>query len=186
MIKKVHIFIGHTDPSFIEKVKPLLERSYTVSASSNGGEILNSVLELQPDIAVLDFTIPEIDVLKLCEQLTGGTSEINAVIYVSLEQLSLAKKKWRQRAFDYIIGHSDPQEFFEDVNKIVRYILIERERERLIRTKIELRYHLNNSLTQLKERIHEASESKDWGQMSVLTQGILDLENAIKESEYFV
>ena len=145
-----HVFIGHQNESFVHAVKELLEKFYSVSVSYSGGEIVNTILESQPDLAILDFEIPEIDVLNLCEKLSGNAPEINTVIYVSLSNIKIARKKWRKRALDYIVGPLEPEEFLEDVNKVVRYIIIERERETLIRNKIELRYRLTNAFIGLR------------------------------------
>ena len=176
-----HVFVGHRDTSFAHKVKELLANFYSVSISCSGHEIINTILELQPDLAVLDFEIPEIDVLNLCEKLSGNFPEIHTVIYVSLENIVIARKKWRKRALDYIIGPLQPEEFLEDVSKVVRYILILRERETLIRNKIELRYRLNNTLISLKQLVHQAQEDKDWNAVQSISNELRALETMIQD-----
>jgi len=181
MKKDIHIFIGNSDPLFSADVAARLLDTYTVSTATNGNDIVNGVLELQPDIAILDFTIPEIDVLQWCEKLSDDYPQILTVIYVRLEHIELAKKKWRKRALDYIIGPLGVEEFFEDVNKVVRYLLIERGREQLIRNKIELRYLLNTSIVSLKNSTQEALNTKKWGMVELLLEQLNDLEAGIKD-----
>ncbi len=183
MPKDLHIFIGNSDAAFNARVSDRLVDTFTVSAASNGNDIVNSILELQPDIAILDFKIPEIDVLKWCEKLSDDFPQITTVIYVTIEDIALAKKKWRKRALDYIVGPLGTEEFLEDVNKVVRYLLVERSREELIRNKIELRYLLNNSIIALRDTTQEALRNKKWSSVDSILEQLNSLDEAIKEIE---
>jgi len=181
--KEFNIYIAHSDKTFLEHAEPLLNTCYSVSSSSDGKKILNDILQKQPDLTILDFNIPEIDVLKLCEKLSGDYPEAHIVICVNLDQLPIAKKKWGKRALDYIITPLHHEEFYEEVNKAVRYIFIERQREQLIRNKIELRYHLNNSLLNIKQMIQAAANSKDWTVVETIKKEIDELDRIIKDIE---
>jgi len=175
------VFVGLKDAAYTKNIKELLGNFYTVAASSEGNAIINHLLEKQPDLAILDCDISEIDVLKMCEKLSCDYPSINTVIYVTLEKLYMAKRKWRKRALDYIVGPLDEEEFVEDVNKVVRYILMVRNREKLIRNKIELRYQLNMRLLNIREITQQALDEKDWELVKSLAQEIAALEKTIKD-----
>ena len=181
MPKDFFIFVGHQNEDYLEKVKTILDKYYTVNVSAKGCDIVNAVLDLQPDLAILDYDISEIDVLKLCEKIDGGYAHINTIIYVVLDKLDIAKKKWKKRAIDYIVGPLEVQEFAEDVHKGVRNILLERERQKLIRNKIELRYHINNSIIKQKQLIEQALRNEDWKSIEDVHQEIINLEKTIKD-----
>ena len=183
MPQSFHLFIGHKDDAFREEIVEALGKTFIVSASSSSCDILNEILHAQPDLAILDYEISEIDVLNICEKLSLDSPQINTVIYVSVEKLQIAKKKWRCRALDYIVGPVTIVEFIEDVNKVVRAILIDRERERLVRQKVELRCFLNGSIARIKEHLkkahgcaaHSDSLSELMIEIEVLEEGIKDI-----------
>ena len=180
MRKDIRIYLGLTDKRLLDELRSLLEHHYTVLSSSSGNQIINDILDERPDIAFLDFAIPEIDVLKWCERLSDDYPDITTVIYVELRQIMLAKKKWRRRALDYIIGPIGAEEFCEEVNKVIRYVLIDRERIQLIHHKIELRYLLNNSLVHLMQLIESALRDKKWNYIDKARSYISEIETAIK------
>lgn len=183
--KDLKVFIGHRDGQFIDAVKDILQHSFTVFSSSNGIDIVNTILELQPDLAVLDHDIPEIDVLKWCEKLSDDYPHITTVIYVNLSDVLTAKQKWRQRALDYIIGPISLVEFSEEINKVMRFLIIEREREMLVRNKIEFTYAVSKSIVQMKQRVEQALISKQWADMQPLLEELSLLENAIRDFDSF-
>ena len=53
------IFIGHRDYDFLLQVKKLLPKNCKIAISSNAEEIVNDLLELQPDLSILDYYIPQ-------------------------------------------------------------------------------------------------------------------------------
>lgn len=185
MRKDLKVFIGQTDGQFLDAVKEILQGSFTVSSSSNGIDIVNTILELQPDLAVLDYEIPEIDVLKWCEKLSDDYPHITTVIYVDLSDVLAAKKKWRQRALDYIIGPIGPEEFSEEINKVMRFLIIQREREMLVRNKIECTYAVSKSIVQMKQRVENALKSKQWADVRLLLEDLSLLEKSIRDFDSF-
>jgi DNA-binding NtrC family response regulator len=179
--KDLKIFIGHKENHFLESVQDCLKNDFTVLISNNGIDIVNHILETQPDLAILDYAIPEIDVLKWCEKLSMDHPHITTVIYVALPELMYAKQKWRQRALDYIIGPIGPEEFAEEVNKILRFLIIEREREMLIRNKIEFSYVVNKSIAQLKQSIQTALAHQSWDEVEALSDELSALKKHITD-----
>jgi DNA-binding NtrC family response regulator len=175
------LFIASPNEPFIQTIKERLSDRYSVVVTSDGATIVNAILEMQPDLAILDFSFREIDILQLCEKLSTDYPQITTVISVSVEQLLCAKKKWRKRALDYILTPIGVDEFIEDVHKVVRYILIEKEREVLIRHKTELRFLLNNTIQQSKEVLQRSLSLQSVKPIQDALTLIVNLEQAIKE-----
>lgn len=181
MLKDFRIIIGHKTSAAVDSAVQRLEAVYDIAYYSKGPDILNHVLQDRPDLAILDYSVDEVDVIALCEKLSGDFPDVNTVIAVTIDQLEVAKKKWRKRALDYIIMPLDSKEFVEEINKIVRYVLVEREREKLIRNKIELRYHLNKNLADIKESLGVALKEKEWSSIESILSDIEDLEDVIQD-----
>jgi len=181
MRKDLNVFIGHSNEQFLDSVRGYLDETYTLSTSSCGKDIVNKVIEIQPDLAILDFAIPEIDILQWCEKLSADHPEITTVIHVGIDNIQQAKRKWRKRALDYIIGPLGPEEFVEEVNKVIRYVLIEREREQLIRNKIELQYLLTKSLIEIRGSLQHAVETQDWTHVESSLKQMSEFEESVKE-----
>ncbi len=152
------LFIGHSDEKFLDKIVPLLPDRCKVYTESKNDKIVNDLLELQPDLAILDYYISEIEVIELCEKISGDYPSSNIVICVNIDDLQLAKKKWRMRAMDYIVFPVDEVQFVEAVNKVIRYVIMDRERNDLIRERIEFRYAVNNGFYEIKEEISKLKE----------------------------
>ena len=158
---KFRIYIGFENVEYMQDLAKQLGDKFDVVVLKEKDNIINEVLTNEPDLAILDYEIEQIDIFKLCEKLSCDYPEVNIVIYVSLEQLKTAKKKWRRRALDYIIGDIEIEEFCEEVSKVVRYIITERQREEFARNKIELRYVLTKNIEILKEMIDQLTILKD-------------------------
>ena len=185
MRKEFKLFLGNHDRAFTAAVKEVLERSFRVTVGHDGATILNMLLETQPDLAILDFTIPELDVLELCEKLRNDQPHISSVIYVPLEHLLVAKRKWKRRAIDYIAGPLEVSEFCEEVNKVVRYLLLNQERETLIRHKIETNYFINKKMAVLKDIAQQAIQNNDLEKVSIIIQELQELETTLRDIETF-
>lgn len=181
MPKDFYVFVGHKDEDTLENILSLLAPHYTVCGSSNGGDILNNIIDMQPDLAVFDFNIPEIDVFELCEKIDGGYPQISTVIYVEKEKLALAKKKWKKRAIDYIVGPLGAEEFVEDVNKAVRFLISEQEYKRLLRKKIDVRFQMNSYFSKVDSMLKDAIKNKDWALVNQACEELNACQNVVKD-----
>jgi CheY-like chemotaxis protein len=68
------VLVADDNEDILGLVRAVLERSgYEVVAVSDGAQALASVEKRQPDLAVLDITMPEIDGLEVLRRLRADT-----------------------------------------------------------------------------------------------------------------
>ena len=75
-----------------------------VGEASNGREAIASVLRLEPDIAFLDITMPEMDGIQAARALAG---RVHVVFVTAYDQYAISA--FEQGAIDYLLKPADPQ-----------------------------------------------------------------------------
>jgi len=79
---KAHILLVEDDIPLAEWVCDYLRlREFTVTHTTRGDEAVNLILELNPDIVLLDGMLPGLDGLEVCKQVRGQFS--NAIIMIT-------------------------------------------------------------------------------------------------------
>ena len=111
------------EPEMIELVKLILTRhGFEVHGALGGREGLEKVVEVQPDLVLLDLMMPEMDGWQVFQTLrvTPETSKIPVIIVTAKAQsidkvlgLHIAKVD------DYITKPFGPQELLQSVQKVL-------------------------------------------------------------------
>lgn len=117
----VFVADDHSDiVSFVE-VNLRLE-GFDVATASDGEEALRRVLELTPDLVILDVMMPKMDGFEVCQRLRGDPrTKYLPVIMLTAKSLSADKVVGlTSGADDYIIKPFDPIELVARVNSALR------------------------------------------------------------------
>lgn len=70
MNKDAHILIIDDEPQILRALKTILSANhFQVSTASNGEQGLALAVAAEPDLIILDLTLPDLDGLEVCEQL---------------------------------------------------------------------------------------------------------------------
>jgi DNA-binding NarL/FixJ family response regulator len=106
------ILIADDHPAIREGVRHLLEGNggwQIVAQASNGHEALQLARETRPDIAILDYTLPQMDGLELTRAIRHALPRTEVLIYTMHEQECIVAEILRAGARGYVLK-SDPGE----------------------------------------------------------------------------
>lgn len=102
----------HLDKSLAE-VWPELE---IVSKAKNGTEALQSIQQLQPDVAFLDIRMPELDGISLAKQLNKLASPPLVVFITAYDEYAV--KAFEHNAIDYLLKPINEERLLSTCQKI--------------------------------------------------------------------
>jgi len=67
------VLLAEDEPNIVESLTFLLERAgFAISVANDGRQALESALELQPSVLVLDLMLPELDGYEVLRQLRAN------------------------------------------------------------------------------------------------------------------
>lgn len=90
------VLVVDDHPEVARAVSRLLALKHDVVGSvADGGDVLEAVQRLQPDVVVLDLSLPNLDGLSACRQITQGMAEIRVIVFTAS-----GDPEARQRAFE--------------------------------------------------------------------------------------
>jgi DNA-binding response OmpR family regulator len=107
------VLVADDDPDIQSLVVLRLERSgYRVLSASDGREALDIALREQPDLAVLDITMPKLDGLEVTRSLRAHeeTSEMPVILLTARVQEDDVAQGLDAGATDYMKKPFSPQE----------------------------------------------------------------------------
>ena len=116
-----YILIADDEPMNLEILEVMLMDNYEIKCVENGVECIKSIDERIPDLLLLDFSMPEMDGIEVCEILRSNDKTENLPIvmvsgYSSKEHISSARKAG---ANDYVTKPFTQEEILKAV---VEYI----------------------------------------------------------------
>ncbi len=107
----------HLDKSLAE-VWPELE---IVSKAKNGTEALQSIQQLQPDVAFLDIRMPELDGISLAKQLNKLASPPLVVFITAYDEYAV--KAFEHNAIDYLLKPINEERLLATCQKVQARLL---------------------------------------------------------------
>ena len=117
------VLIADDDADVARSVELNLELAgYRVVIASDGQEAVDKVIELQPDLIILDIVMPKLDGFQVCQVLRDDPRSTNIAI-ILLTARSIASDKVRGLsvgADDYIVKPFDSSELAARVQSVLR------------------------------------------------------------------
>jgi DNA-binding response OmpR family regulator len=116
----IRVLVVEDAPEFVDLLVPLLEREgYSVTAAVDGQEAVDVARRVEPDVIVLDLTLPVLDGVEACRQirqfsdayvimLTARTDEVDRVVGLEVG------------ADDYLTKPFSPRELVARVRAMLR------------------------------------------------------------------
>lgn len=107
-------------PNVLERT--LQEDNYTIHSVRSGKEALEAASSDNPDLVILDVSMPEQDGLELCRSLKSNaeTEDIVVIFLSSVTEVDVKTKGFRLGAVDYILKPVDPSELRARVHAHLR------------------------------------------------------------------
>lgn len=101
-----------------------------VGKASDGQEALSMVIQLQPDLAVIDIKMPRLDGLEVIRQSGEKGCKTRFMILSGYDDFSLAQKAIRYGACAYFLKPLRIEEFKEELAKLLGVITCQRNQEK--------------------------------------------------------
>ena len=119
----LHILIIDDSPTEVHVFKSILERNeIQVSVAVNGEEGIESAIELEPDLILMDVVMPGKNGFQATRDLSRNpkTSSIPVIIITTKDQET--DKIWgmRQGARDYIVKPANEKDLIDRIHRVLR------------------------------------------------------------------
>jgi signal transduction histidine kinase/FixJ family two-component response regulator len=144
--KKNSVLIVDDDRMSISSLKNILSREYTIYASTDGQDAIETILEYMPDIILLDVLMPEMNGYEVINALKrfDKTRDIPVIFITGLDDIHVEEKGLTMGAVDCIQKPFTPANVMLRVKNQIK--LLERLRQQALMTKIA-RNFLTDALT---------------------------------------
>ncbi|MFC1809225.1 response regulator [Candidatus Omnitrophota bacterium] len=143
MEKPYKILLAFEDKQLSECCKNSLTDSYLVYVVNDAKRVYEIVHEVQLDLAILDYNLPNINPIELHEGMEYLHPATTIILCTTEENEQVAKRIWHRRALDYIRKPFHVSGFVNEVNKILRYVVacdqIRTLEQRVLRLERELK-----------------------------------------------
>lgn len=120
---KTHILIVEDDPSLIELLTYNFNNSgFETSVVSEGDEALNTILEEQPDLVILDWMLPNLSGLEICRQIRqhSNLSNLPVIMLTAKGEEAERIRGLETGADDYVVKPFSPSELIARINAVLR------------------------------------------------------------------
>ena len=120
-MNKIRVFLADDHKILRESLVILLsqqENIEVVGAAGDGQEAYRKMLELKPDIAVLDISIPNLNGLDLAEKLRAEMPEVKVVILTMHKSGEFVSKALRAGVRGYVLKDNALEELMECINLV--------------------------------------------------------------------
>jgi len=125
------ILVVDDEPFNLEIMQEILEEDYEVAYAKSGQECMDTVLEVMPDVVLLDVNMPGMSGYEVCQKLKENprTTNIPVTFVSALDTLAERLAGYEVGGDDYICKPFEAGELLSKVSIAVKY---KRERESLM------------------------------------------------------
>jgi len=140
---KTTVIIADDHPIFRLGLVNLVKQSSTieiVAEADNGQTALGKIIELKPDVAILDIEMPMLNGLQVCEKIQEHKLNTKVLLLTLFKEVDLYKKALSINASGYLLKDNAPNEIIKSIELLAKgekYFSIEME-EKLIDGKSHL------------------------------------------------
>ena len=119
------VLLAEDEPNIVESLSFLLERAgFAISVARDGRQALESALELQPSVLVLDLMLPDMDGMQVCQKIRGNknnmTNKVPIIMLTAKGDTTDRVLGLEMGADDYIAKPFEPRELLARIRAVVR------------------------------------------------------------------
>jgi len=104
-----------------EACKKMLEPEFeVVGIVTDGRALVKAAIELKPDAAIIDVSIPLLNGLDAGEQVKRKLPSVKLVFLTMNSDPSIAAEAFQRGASGYVLKHSGAEEFMSAIRKVMR------------------------------------------------------------------
>ncbi len=144
---KIKILAVDDDPDILELLEITLEEDFEVIKASTGKEALDKIEKEKPNILILDYMLPDITGVKLCQQLRSNPLFLHLPILMLTGKGEVEDKVagLGAGADDYMVKPFSPPELTARIQMLIRRSTISLDANPL--TRLPGNVSINNELT---------------------------------------
>lgn len=171
------ILIVDDEESIREVVHTLLDaRGYQCSVAVNGREAMEKFRAAQHDLVLSDIVMPEMDGLRLLEQVRAADRDVPMIMVTALHDITTALDAIRKGAYDYLLKPFEKDQLYLSVGRALEHRRLLLENQRYQRGLEKL---VSDRTSQLEHALGELEESYDHTLEAL--GGALDMKDAETE-----
>lgn len=117
---QTRVFLTDDHSLLLEAFRTLLEPHYdVVGTATDGREMLSKVKKLEPDVVVLDISMPNLNGFDAGEKLKKILPDVKLVFLTQNEEPETVSEAFRIGANGYLLKKSAASELFETIETVV-------------------------------------------------------------------
>lgn len=116
------LLIADDHPIFRKGLMDLLQQSFPavkIIECHNGSEALKGILNLKPDVAILDVNMPEVNGLEVCKHVIKEQTTTKIIILTMYREKEMIKNAMLSGASGYILKDNAVNEIMDCVNTVL-------------------------------------------------------------------
>jgi len=120
--RQSNIFIVEDHPVFREGLRQVVNREADLKVCGEAGDYddaLDGIVELQPDLALVDISLPGKSGLDLIRKLRSGSSKVKLLIVSMHDEALYADRVLRAGGDGYIMKQEDPEEIVHAIRDVL-------------------------------------------------------------------
>ncbi len=146
---KYKILIADDEVGIRELLGELLRETYDVFLAEDGLSAENKILEVQPDLVLLDIRMPKKTGLEVLEYIHNKKFNIPAIIVTADRDLTSAVNAMKLGAYDYVVKPFENEKILTMVKNAIEKSQLEEE-IKLLKSEIKKTYDFKNIIGQSK------------------------------------
>lgn len=101
--------------------KLLLEYGHEVEEAENGVEAIAKYQDTNPDIVLMDITMPVMDGIEAVKKIKENDGEANIIMCSAIGQQAMVIEALKAGAKDFIVKPFQPERIIESINRVLGY-----------------------------------------------------------------
>ncbi|MFW5972297.1 MAG: response regulator transcription factor [Bacillota bacterium] len=89
-----------------------------IAEAANGIEALQKIIQIKPDIVIMDIRMPQLDGLEVCKKIKKELPELEIIILSGYDEFAYAQKAIELGVADYLLKPFGADELVDIVNKL--------------------------------------------------------------------
>jgi DNA-binding NarL/FixJ family response regulator len=119
--KTTRLVIGDDHRLLAEACAKMLRPEFdVVGIFSDGRTLVQAAIELKPDVAIMDISMPHLNGLSAADQIKRALPSLKLVFLTMNSDVEVAAEAFRRGASGYVLKHSGAEDLLNAVRTVVR------------------------------------------------------------------
>jgi DNA-binding NarL/FixJ family response regulator len=120
-MKKVRVLLADDHKIVVEGLSSLLKPEFDlIGTVEDGRELLKAVKKLQPDVIVVDISMPKLNGIEAVRQIKKTEPDVKVVFLTMHADVSYATSAFEAGASGYVLKHSAPEELITAIEDVIK------------------------------------------------------------------